>query len=103
MTMMTAATPIITPKRVRIERSLFAQRDCKATLMASVNSMAESESDTSLDGFSVPGLGIGLGVFSRPFGTESGLHRLPRTASWAKFRRPFGTRVLVGSSRDLSG
>jgi hypothetical protein len=40
--------------RVRMERSLFAQRDCRATFMASVNSMAESESDTSLDGLSVP-------------------------------------------------
>jgi hypothetical protein len=39
---------------VRIERSLFAQRDCRAILTASVNSMAESKSDTSLDGLSVP-------------------------------------------------
>ena len=38
--MMTEATPITTPMRVRMERSLLAHSDCSASLKASLNCMA---------------------------------------------------------------
>src|ERR1700761_8637615 len=41
--MITAATPIITPSRVRMERSLFAHKDCSAILTASPKFMADGQ------------------------------------------------------------
>src|SRR6185312_814345 len=59
-TIMSEATAITTPITVRIERSLFAQRDCSATLKASENCMADPIEYGIATGV-VPGTEMSLG------------------------------------------
>src|SRR5580704_1333545 len=73
MTMITEATPITTPMRVRMERILFPHSDCSASRKASISGMI------LLSVPERPGAGCPPGRDSYPADAEFSVHRFAPT------------------------
>src|SRR5579872_479421 len=96
MTMMTEATPMTTPMRVRMERSLLPQRDWNASLKASISFMQCSQCTHRSNGSwaSCDGCAATVGEIGSGFSTERG-------ATW--FQWDGAGRGGGGQKRRIAG